>query len=153
MKLLNLTVSITTAAISLLPSLHFQAIAAEPDYVCFLKTNSGKVVDLSSSMCGSKKSQLADDTQNQQAFIEEYKNRAMKYADVRDNLIANIQSSPEDKIEQAKSVCVDLKAGLSMDEIEEDQMAENIGRANRINASIVNDLAIRHFCNDVSLNN
>lgn len=150
MKLLHLSAAITATALSLIPSLHVRALATEPDYLCFFKTDSGKVVDLSESVCHSKK---PTDTAKNNAFIEAYKNQAMKYPDVRDNLIANIQNSPEDKIEQARGVCTDLKAGLSMDEIEESQAEENIGRAGRINASIVNKLATQYFCNDVSMSN
>ena len=119
MKLLHLSAAITAATISLIPSLYVRALATEPNYLCFFKTNSGKVVDLSDSVCHGKKS--TDGAKNDKAFIEAYKSQAMKYSDVRDNLISSIQSSPEEKIQQAKGVCTDLKAGLSMDEIEEDQ--------------------------------
>lgn len=152
MKLLHLSAAITASAIYLIPSLHVRALAIEPDYLCFFKTDSGKVVDLSDSVCHGKKSQFADAAKNN-AFIEAYKNQAMKYPDVRDNLIANIQNSPEEKIEQAKGVCTDLRSGLSMGEIEEDRADENTGRADKINASIVNKLATQYFCNDVSMSN
>ena len=151
MKLLHLTAAITAATISLIPSLHVRAQATEPNYLCFFKTNSGKVVDLSDSVCHGKKS--TDGAKNDKAFIEAYKSQAMKYSDVRDNLISSIQSSPEEKIQQAKGVCTDLKAGLSMDEIEEDRADENVERASRISASIVSSLASKYFCQDVSMNN
>ena len=152
MKLLHLSAAITATAISLIPSLHVRALAIEPDYLCFFKTDSGRVVDLSDSVCHGKKSQLADAAKNN-AFIEAYKNQAMKYADVRDNLIANIENSPEEKIQQAKAVCTDLKAGLSMDEIEEDRADDSIDRVGKINASIVNKLATQYFCNNASMSN
>lgn len=149
MKFCRLSAAITATVISLIPGLHMSAIASEPDYLCFFTTNRGEVVDLSNSICHSKKSKFADGASDK-AFIEEYKSLAMKYPDVRDNLIARIQSSPEENIEQAKTICTDLKAGLTLDEIQQDQAAENIERASAVKANIISGLATKYYCPDMS---
>lgn len=120
------------------------AIATEAEQFCFLTTASGKVIDLSNAFCHSQQSQISS-TKKDEAFVEEYKNQAMKYDDLRDNLIGNIESSAQEKIERAKGVCADLKAGISLDEIAEDLYKDST-RASRINALIINSLAIKIYC-------
>lgn len=149
MKVGRLSATVTAVVICLIPGLCDRAGSAEPDYLCFLTTNSGEVVDLSNSICHSKESKHAG-AKADKAFIEEYKSRAMRHPDVRDNLIAQIQNSPESDIERAKGVCTDLKAGLTLDEIQEDQAQENVGRASMVKTSIINSLATKYYCPEMS---
>ena len=149
MKFHRLSATVTAAIIFLIPGLCDRAGSVDPDYLCFFTTNSGEVVDLSESICHSKKSKQGG-AKTDKAFIEEYKTRAMKHPDVRDNLLAQIQNSPESDIERAKSVCTDLKAGLTLDEIQEDQAEENVGRAGIVKASIINNLATKYYCPEMS---
>ncbi len=149
MKFRRISATITVTVICLISGLQEGAIAAEPDYLCFLATNRGEVVDLSDSICHSKKSKLGNGTSDK-AFIEEYKYQAMGYPDVRDNLIAGIQSSPEKNIEQAKAICNDLKSGLTLDEIQQDQGAENTERASVVKANIISALATKYYCPEVN---
>jgi hypothetical protein len=144
MKFRRLSATLTATVISLIPGFYARAIATEPNYLCFFTTSGGEVVDLSDSICHSKKSK-AD-----KAFIEAYKSQAMKHPDVRDNLIANIESSSEDDIEQAKGICKDLRAGLTLDEIQEDQTGENSEQASVVKANIISDLATQYYCPDMS---
>lgn len=149
MKFRRLSAALTASVISLIPGFHDRAIATEPDYLCFFTTNSGEVVDLSDSICDSKKSKAGED-KSDKAFIEAYKSLAMKHPDVRDNLIANIESSSEADIEKAKGICKDLRAGLTLDEIQEDRTQENIEKASVVKANIISNLATQYYCPDLS---
>lgn len=144
MQFVRLSAIITASVISLISGFHPRAIATDPDYLCFLTTNSGEVVNLSESLCGSKTSKFG--SAKDQKFVDAYKNLAMKYPDVRDNLIGNIQRSPEENIQQAKSVCNDLQSGLSLDEIAEDRAEEQTERVGSINVGIINNLATKYYC-------
>lgn len=148
MKFRRLSTAVTATIITLIPG-SSNVQAGEPNYLCFLTTNSGEVVDLSESLCHSKKSKLGG-AKTDKEFIEEYKSRAMKYPDVRDNLIASIDTSPESDIERAKNVCTDLKAGLTLDEIQEDQGEENAGRASMVKSNIITNLASKYYCPEMS---
>lgn len=80
------------------------------------------------------------------AFIEAYKSQAMQHADVRDDLMAQIQQSPEATIAKAKGVCNDLEAGISLEEIQEYQSEGHEAEADRVNSGIVNQLATQYYC-------
>lgn len=149
MKFRCLSATLTATVISLIPGFYARAIATEPNYLCFLTTNRGEVVDLSESICDAKKPKAGDDKKNK-AFIEAYKSQAMNHPDVRDNLIANIESSSEDDIEQAKGICKDLRAGLTLDEIQQDRAGENSEQASVVKANIISDLATQYYCPDMS---
>lgn len=150
MKILPLSATVAATLISLIPSLSNPAIASDPDYICFATTSSGQVLDLSDSICHAKKSSQQDSGNPDEAFIDAYKQQAMKYSDVKDNLIARVERSPQASIERAKSICSDLRAGLTMDEIAENEANENTERVNVINTSIVNDLAAKYYCPQMS---
>lgn len=149
MKFLQLSATITVTMISLIPGFNFRANAIEPDYPCFFTTQTGEVLDLSESVCHFRKSSTSD-PQKDEAFIEAFKSQVMKYPDLRDNLLASVQRSPEENIKRAKSVCNDLKAGFSLDEIEEDQVDESLGRVGKIKVSIINKLATKYYCPDAA---
>lgn len=141
----RLNATIAAAAISLVSGFQFQAFASEPDYFCFVTTGAGEVLDLSQSLCADKatKPSLAA---LDKAFVEAYKSQAMTHADVRDNLLAKIQQSPEANIAEAKGVCNDLEAGISLEEIQEAQSEEHEAKADEVNSEIVNQLATRYYC-------
>jgi hypothetical protein len=151
MKFIRLSATITATVLSLMSGFHTRAIATEPDYICFMTTSSGQVLDLSDSLCHSKKSQLKDANNPDQAFIEAYKHQAMRYPAVSDNLLASIQESPEEDIRQAKSICSDLRSGVSLDEIKQAQSEENNDdRASTVNATIINNLAAKYYCPEIN---
>jgi len=151
MKFVRVSATITATVLSLVSGFHTRAIATEPDYICFMTTSSGQVLDLSGSLCHSKTSQLKDANNPDQAFIEAYKHQAMRYPAVSDNLLASIQKSPEEDIQQAKSICSNLRSGLSLDEIKESQSQENNDdRVSTINATIINDLATKYYCPEMN---
>ena len=146
MKFLPLSAALS-AAITFIPGLQASTNAQEHDYVCFLTTQSGKVVDLSDSLC-EKKSTPAVSTDNDQAFIEDYKRNAMQYPEVRDNLLASAQESPEQSISHAKRVCNDLQAGLSFNEMP-NQGGEIDQKTAIVNTAIINTLASKYYCPEV----
>lgn len=133
------------AAVSLVSGFQFQAFASEPDYLCFVTTGAGDVLDLSQSLCADKATKPSM-TALDKAFIEAYKQQVMAHADVRDNLIAKIQQSPETSIAAAKGVCNDLEAGISIEEIQEAQSEKHEAKADEVNSEIVNKLATQYYC-------
>lgn len=144
MKLLHLSAALSAAVLSFVPGLHASANIQEP--VCFMTTKSGEVVNLSDSLCKSNKSASEDFANSDQAFMEEYKSKLMEYPDVRDNLLASAEQSPDLTISQAKNVCNDLESGLSLNEIQQMQAAEIVERTGIVNSAIINSLAPKHFC-------
>lgn len=153
MRLLRLSAALTASVISFVPVLHSKAIAQEPDYACFMTTASGQVIDLSESVCKIKKSAPAAQAMtvnNDQAFLEDYKRTVSNFPDVRDNLLARVEKSPEQGISEAKNVCNELKEGLSIEEIQQNQASENYEKANIFNASVVSTLATKYYCPEFS---
>jgi len=139
------------AAICLLPGMQLKAIAqVEADYVCFMTTNSGQVVDLSQSICKLTQSPqpvaAPVAVSNDQAFIADYKRTLMSYPDVRDKLLTSMEKSPEASISQAKSICNDLKAGISLNDIQQNQVDAATSKAAVFNVSLVTHLATRYYC-------
>lgn len=143
MKIFRLSATLTATLISLMPGFHPQVIATEPDYLCFMTTPSGNTLDLSQSLCHSKKAPSA--INSDQAFIEEYTRQATRYPDVRDSLIASINSSPEENIRQARNICDALREGVSMEDLAEDS-DDNIDKAKRISKTIIANLATQFYC-------
>lgn len=150
MKILHLSTALSAAVLSFVPSWHARAGIFQTDHVCFMTTQSGQVVNLSDSLCKSNKSPSADSASGDEAFIEEYKRKLMAYPDdysgVRDNLLESVEQSPDLTITQAKSVCNDLEAGLTLEEIKQNQAGEIVEKAETINAALINNLAPKHYC-------
>jgi len=149
MKFLRLSAALSATIISFVPGLHGGASAHEADYACFMTTQSGQVVDLSDSVCKLKKSTLAVaavSANNDQAFMEDYKRTVMNYPDMRDKLLARVEKSPEQDIREAKSVCNELKAGLSLYEIQQNQASENFEKVSIFNSSVISSLAPKYYC-------
>ncbi len=96
------------------------------------------------SLCHSQQLNL-NNTSKDKAFIKSYKNKAIEYDDLRDNLIGNIESSAPDKIEQAKGVCTNLKVGVSAEKSGE-YLDNNSTPADRINTLIINSFAVKIYC-------
>jgi hypothetical protein len=151
LKYLN---AIVSAAICLLPkiSVSTQAIAqAQTNYACFLTTKSGNLIDFSqTSLCGAQKAAPKVTANVDEAFLADYKRNAMQYADVRDNLLANVNKSPQVSSLQAQKVCSDLKSGISLLEIKQKQARETVEQASIVNAQIITNLATRYYCPNLS---
>lgn len=153
MRLLHLSAALSATVISFVPVLHSKAIAQEPDYACFMTTASGQVIDLSESVCKITKSAptaQAETGNNDQAFLEDYRRTVSNFPDVRDNLLARVEKNPEQGISEAKNVCNELKEGLSIEEIQQNQVSENYEKANIFNASVVSTLATKYYCPEFS---
>ena len=143
MKFSRLSATLAVAVTFLLPTV---AIAQEPDYICFMTTPSGQVVDLSDSLCHATKSQPDDGNNQDQAFVEDYKQEAMAEPAMRDNLLANVQQSSEENISKAKSFCNSLKDGYSLQQAQRRLATTNTRTASTVNARIVQDLATKYYC-------
>ncbi len=139
--------AVVCATIGFVPGIYSQANAQpQPDFACFFTTPLGSTVDFSqSSLCGAQKTASAP-LNSDEAFLAEYKRNVMQYASVRDSLLASITQSPETSSMQAKRVCSDLKAGLSLDEIKQKQSRETVEQASIVNAQIVTNLATKYYC-------
>ncbi len=152
MKIKHLS-AIISVATCLLPGIGYaQAIITErSDYACFLTTSSGITVDFSqTSLCGAQKSAPKVPVNTDEAFLAEYKRNVMQYAEVRDNLLANAEQSPQTSSLQAQKVCNELKSGLSLEEIQQKQVTESAEQTSIINARIVNNLATKYYCPTLS---
>lgn len=146
MKFLRLAVS--AAVIAFVP-MQGSAIAQDADYLCFMTTSSGQVIDLSDSVCQLKKSApptAATPSNSDQAFIKDYKRTVSNYPDMRDKLLARVAKSPEQGISEAKNVCDELKAGLSLDEIQQNQAGESFEKTSVFNISVISTLATKYYC-------
>lgn len=145
MKFISLAVS--AAVIAFVPGLHESAIAQQADYLCFMTTQSGQIIDLSESVCQLKESApTAAKPNNDQAFIEDYKRTVSNYPDMRDQLLARVEGSPEQGISEAKNVCSELEAGLSLDEIQQNQASEDFEKVSIFNTSVISTLATKYYC-------
>ena len=71
MKLLHLSAAFSAAVFSFVPCFHTSANAFEPDHLCFMVTQSGKVLNLSESHCGLKKSAPEVSANSGGAFSED----------------------------------------------------------------------------------
>jgi uncharacterized cupredoxin-like copper-binding protein len=142
--------AILVPVVSLISGFSTATLAQDADYVCYMTTKSGQVVDLSASICHlNKPTRLAKATnaaQSDQAFIADYKRTVMGYPDVRDRLLASIQGSPESNIMQAKSVCNELEAGLSLEDIKMYQTQGVTNKVDNVNLSVVATLATKYYC-------
>jgi hypothetical protein len=94
MKFLRLSAAISTIVLSLVPCFHTSANALEPDYPCFMTTPSGKVLDLSESLCGTKKS-APEVSANIGQPSRKYKKRYVPEEALRRKALRLIQSSEE----------------------------------------------------------
>ena len=151
MKFLRLSAALSATAISFLSGFHASANAQNTDDPCFMTTKSGSVVDLSESVCGMKKSAKAVSVNsNDKAFLKDYERNLMEYPDMRDVLLARVQQSPDQSINKAKSICDQLKAGFSIEEIQSKHGEEIFDREGSVNAAIINDLATNHYCPEFS---
>ena len=151
MKTLHLSTALSAAIVLLLPGFQLPAQAQAPEYLCFMTTTSGQVLDLSSSLCSNGEKKISalpvnSEQANAEAFTAEYNRSLNQYPDVREQLQANNQQSPEATIEQAKTVCEDLSMGVSLEQIKINQTEESTERTNLVNAEIVNELAVKHYC-------
>lgn len=147
MKFLHLG-AISLAAIALVPSSSMYAIAQEADHVCYMTTKSGQVIDLSKSVC-----QLtpltpanANAANSDQAFLTAYKQTIMGYPEIRDQLLASVNRSPESSISQAKSICNDLEAGMSLEEVRITHSEGVFNKADKLNVAFLTTLAPNYYC-------
>lgn len=153
MKILHLG-AILIAATSLLPQLSTTTLAHDADHVCYMKNKSGQIIDLSASICqmdaSTRLAKVKNATGSDRAFIADYQRAVMGYPDVRDKLLASVQSSPESNITQAKSVCSELEAGLSLEDIQMYQTQGVVNKVDNVNLSVVARLATKHYCPHLS---
>ncbi len=142
--------ALVSAAICLLPGIRAYS-QEQPNYACFLTNESGSTVDFSqTSLCGHQKLAPKVPIDIDEAFLADYKRSAMQYADVRDNLLANAEQSPQISSLQAQKVCSELKSGLSFEEIKQKQGRETVEQSSIVNAQIVTSLATKYYCPNLS---
>lgn len=128
-----------------------EAIASEPDYSCYMIAQSGRVIDLSQSLCGSKPT-FVDAANIDSLFLADYQQALMKkYPALQDIL----QKQPSQvNIGYAHSVCNGLKSGLSLDTIEDlqtEQIVQTSGdslseKRTIVDLSLIKALAPKYYC-------
>jgi hypothetical protein len=148
MKILQLA-TISTAAISFLAGLA-PAIARDADYVCYMTTKSGQVLDLSASVCqvnaSTRLARATSDVGGDRAFLADYKRTVTSYPQIRDKLLASIEQSPESSIMQAKSICNELEVGLTLEDVIYHRTEGVTNTVDTVNSSIIATLATKHYC-------
>ncbi|MBW4542629.1 MAG: DUF732 domain-containing protein [Myxacorys chilensis ATA2-1-KO14] len=92
-------------------------------------------------------------TRVDQAFVTAYQQQARQVQSGRIRAIVQVQATnPEDLISTAKSVCVGLRSGLTMDEIIEAQVEAVVDQDGEVYEAtvqvlgITNGLAVPHYC-------
>ena len=101
MKLLHLGTVLSAAILSFLPCFYASANAQEADYTCFMTTESGQVIDLSKSVCGSKKKSVktvsanSDSANSDQAVNAESKRKLSENKELRKEALRLIQTSKD----------------------------------------------------------
>lgn len=99
MKFLHLGTVLSAAILSFLPCFHAPANAQDPDYTCFMTTESGQVIDLSKSVCGSKKKSVQTVSANSdQAVSAEFKRKFAEDKELRKEALRLIQTPKEKNV-------------------------------------------------------
>lgn len=99
MKLLHLGTVLSAAVFSFMACFH-AANAQDPDFACFMTTESGQVIDLSKSVCGSSKKSVPvvdtnSDFANSKAVIEQSKRKLSEEKALRQEALRLIQAKKE----------------------------------------------------------
>lgn len=100
MKLLHLGTVLSAAVFSFMHCFH-AANAQDPDYACFMTTESGQVIDLSKSVCGSNKKYVpaananSDSANSNQAVSEKSKRKLSEEKALRQEALRIIQAKKE----------------------------------------------------------
>lgn len=100
MKFLHLGTVLSAAVLSFLPCFHASA-NQDPNYACFMITESGQVIDLSKSVCGTKKKSVpavsanSDSANRDQASSEEPKRKLSEEKALREEGLRLIQASKQ----------------------------------------------------------
>lgn len=143
--------SVSTIFFCLLPNNQLSA-AQVPDYLCYMTTAAGQVIDLSES-CRSQR-RLVPTPSVDSLFLRDYEQAIARIQTNRNIREVLLKQSPESKIEYAQSVCNGLKAGLSPTQVQTLQ-SEQIARTDPnqvtqlggvITVNIINMLAPKYYC-------
>lgn len=153
LQITRICCGLSTIFFCLLSYSQLPAIAQPSDYLCYMTTSSGQVIDLSDS-CRSQNSFTVPTPSIDSLFLRDYKQALTQTAtnyNIRELLL---KQSPESKIQYALAVCNGLKAGLSLTQVQNLQ-AEQIVKTNIneftqlsgvINVDIISKLASKYYC-------
>ncbi|HEY9782037.1 MAG TPA: DUF732 domain-containing protein [Leptolyngbyaceae cyanobacterium] len=143
---------VSTIFFSAFSSSNLSAIASEPDYPCYMIAQSGRIVDLSHSLCGSKRTYVDVAANIDNLFLVDYKQALIKkYPALQDIFL---KQPSQVNIGYAHAVCNGLKSGLSLDTIQNLQ-AEQIVQASGsqlserptiIDLGLIKNLAPKYYC-------
>lgn len=127
MRTLSRSLTIFLSIASILPCVNASALPKEPDYPCYWQTSSGRVVDLTPSMCSSKGTtaivpatvEQRSSIEPESSFITSYKERAKRVENVAaaKYLLAQADSSPDKLSRLGSAVCNGVIARLDRPEI------------------------------------
>lgn len=146
-----LSIIVSTTTFSAFSCAQLSAIASEPDYSCYMIAQSGRVVDLSQSLCGSKPT-FVDAANIDSLFLADYKQALMKkYPALQDILL---KQSSQVNVGYAHSVCNGLKSGLSLDTIQNLQADQIVRTSDNslsegrtiVDLGLIKALAPKYYC-------
>ncbi|KAM3093763.1 hypothetical protein ACKFKG_18610 [Phormidesmis sp. 146-35] len=155
------------AAVALLP---FQASAKQPDYDCYMQTNSKQIIDLTRSVCGFNAEKASKAVKQDAAYLADIRKMMKGQADP--TLIAMVETNPSLFLEAATTYCEARQSGISEGQFMERQYmqayesleAYSPAGANRqeyeqsqqqfqlklVSLSIATSLAPKHYCPQVA---
>ncbi len=140
-----------SATISAFSWTQWDAIASKPDYPCYMIASSGRIVDLSHSLCGSKRT-FVDAANIDGLFLADYKQALIKkYPDLQDIFL---KQPSEVNLGYARAVCNGLKSGLSLDAIQNlqaEQIVQTSGsqlseKRTIVDLELIKFLAPKYYC-------
>ncbi|HEY9654470.1 MAG TPA: hypothetical protein V6C50_03185 [Crinalium sp.] len=142
-----------TAAV-LLPAFRAAALPVEPDYPCYLRTASGKVLDLSAAVCGMKKAEPTSSLSSASASNVSTQTLLADYRRLAKQPLARglFDDRPEALLKNAKGYCEARKVGLSDRDIAKAQAQGMTSTDPRVTKATIEALAIadvlgaKYFC-------
>lgn len=141
-----------SATISAFSWTQWDAIASKPDYPCYMIASSGRIVDLSHSLCGSRPTFVDAAANIDGLFLADYKQALIKkYPDLQDIFL---KQPSEVNLGYARAVCNGLKSGLSLDAIQNlqaEQIVQTSGsqlseKRTIVDLELIKLLAPKYYC-------
>lgn len=164
LKLIFHSTALLATTLSILSDLQLSAIAQQvsstsqqdPDYPCYMITQSGQTVDLSHTLCGFQHnkidSSLTSSVNTDDLFLSDYKQAVVKkYPNLHNFLL---KQPSQLKVGYAHAICNGLKVGLAPNEIQALQN-QQIFKMNSsqlavnpiiVDLEIMTILAPKHYC-------
>jgi len=115
-----------------------------------MRTTDGRTIDLD-KLCQTVDAPKV--TTPEQAFLEAYQQSALQNSEVGTLLVAQAKTEADSIVDRAKSVCEALKAGISLEEIQNSEQTSTqmesdpvVIKTYQANSAIAKKLAPQYYC-------